>query len=68
MLLMRHETSVQEYLEFAKKGGELGRTAGVPYKFRFFLYKQDGSEAEPAEQNGVLLQSRAATITVLRFA
>ncbi|CAL5229048.1 g12297 [Coccomyxa viridis] len=45
---------LQEYLEFAKKGGELGRTAGVPYKFRFFLYKQDGSEAEPAEQNGEL--------------
>ena len=48
---------MQEYLEFAKKGGELGRTAGVPYTFRFFLYKQDGFDPEPAEQDGVLSPS-----------
>ena len=55
-LLMRPVICVQEYLEFAKKGGELGRTAGVAYNFRFFLYRQDGSDAEPAEQNGTFLR------------
>ena len=51
-----HENSdapVQEYLESAKKGGELGRTAGLPYNFCFFLYRQDGSDAHSGEQDGM---------------
>ena len=47
------DAPVQEYLESAKKGGELGRTAGLPYNFRFFLYRQDSSDAHPGEQDGM---------------
>ena len=30
----------QAYLDSAKKGGEVGRTAGVPYNFLFYLHKE----------------------------
>ncbi|KAK9789568.1 hypothetical protein WJX73_000519 [Symbiochloris irregularis] len=31
---------LQEYLEQARQGGELGRIAGVPFKFEFYLHQQ----------------------------
>ncbi|KAK9907490.1 hypothetical protein WJX75_004677 [Coccomyxa subellipsoidea] len=38
---------LQEYLDAAKKGGEVGRTAGVPFKFLFYLHKeQEGDLSE----------------------
>jgi len=38
----------QEYLDAAKQGGEVGRTAGVPYNFEFYV--QDGEARAGAPQ------------------
>ena len=54
---------MQEYLESARKGGELGRTAGVPYKFCFFLYREDSLDDGHVDQDGGL--SKAALLAVL---
>lgn len=40
--------SGQEYLDSAKRGGEVGRTAGVPYKFSFYL-RDSSAELEELE-------------------
>ncbi len=39
---------VQEYLDAARKGGELGRTAGVPFKFLFYLHRDQADDKEIA--------------------
>ena len=49
---MKYPTLLQEYLASARKGGELGRTAGLPYRFRFFLHRQNGTETEQEDQDG----------------
>jgi hypothetical protein len=48
---------VQEYLDSARKGGELGRSAGVPFRFLFYLRKDDAaSPAEASQQDPPGLQ------------
>lgn len=42
------DTCMQEYLDAARKGGELGRTAGVPFKFLFYLHRDQDDEKEDA--------------------
>ena len=37
---------VQDYLASGRKGGQMGQTAGLPYRFCFFLYQQDASPNE----------------------
>jgi hypothetical protein len=36
----------QEYLDAARKGGELGRTASVPFKFLFYMHKDHADDME----------------------
>ena len=38
---------VQDYLASGRKGAQMGQTAGLPYRFCFFLHQQ---EALPNEQ------------------
>ena len=44
-----HSLFMQAYLDSARKGGEVGRTAGVPYNFSFFLHKEDLPSAAKEE-------------------
>ncbi|CAL8469784.1 g9326 [Coccomyxa elongata] len=37
---------LQEYLDSARKGGEVGRTAGVPFKFLFYLHKEQEDDVD----------------------
>ena len=43
---------VQDYLASGRKGGQMGQTAGLPYKFCFFLYQQDALPAEQGPEAG----------------
>jgi hypothetical protein len=43
---------LQEYLASARKGGELGRTAGLPYRFCFFLHRHEGTGMEHEDHDG----------------
>ena len=42
---------MQEYLAAAKTGGGIGRTAGLPYHFKFYI-RSGGSSAGSAEGSG----------------
>ena len=40
----------QEYLSSARKGGQLGRTAGLPYNFEFYLHEDTSDLSESVDQ------------------
>ena len=40
---------MQAYLDSARQGGEVGRTAGVPFNFRFYLHKENLPSAAAEE-------------------
>ncbi len=44
--------AAQEYLDSARRGGEVGRTAGVPFKFLFYLHKEQADSVDEVVESG----------------
>ena len=54
---------LQEYLDSAQRGGEIGRTAGVPFNFSFYLHRESTAE-ENASSGMRLTAARTVATTV----
>ena len=53
---------VQDYLASGRKGGQMGQTAGLPYRFCFFLHQQDALPTEQGPKSGATEPSHGASL------
>ena len=56
---------VQDYLASGRKGGQMGQTAGLPYRFCFFLHQQDALLNEQEQEADAAESSHGAPLVLM---